>query len=412
MPVVRDIGQSGPMPPAPPRPLYTRGDDAFAKSLEAAASDADRAGEAASSLVTPPGGSNRRPPRNTGPRATGATDAPPYPDRSGRPHSPATDYTSKAVGPGTKGGPPVPTVSFSAASAPPVANRDSAPSASTRTGARLASIQGLGAHRSPTNPGAASPADLGVDGTSPSALQSGTRSSVPNLASKGDTVAPLPRVTAPKGDAGAIGAGTGSRQQTRIVANASLGAPAGGTERDLATTPALPRDVSPAVTFENLAPSLARPSHLAGRAAWEMAVTPEQIDGHALQIVERASQGPDGAWQTTIRLDPPDLGSIEATITVRAHDLAVVLSYQSDRTHNALQAALHTIRSNIGDRATVTLADGRLADSGTSRRGQDGHQGPAGATAARRTQESGQHDGPVQRVSSNPRRHGQVDVLA
>jgi len=154
------------------------------------------------------------------------------------------------------------------------------------------------------------------------------------------------------------------------------------------------------------------PAGAAATGGSEGSVAPGEIDARVLRLVAPPAETKDGGWQTTVRLDPPDLGTVDATVTVRGGNVAVVLTYQTDATHGALQAALHTIQSNLGDRATVSLADGRLAGGGGGSGGGSGERS-AGSSApgAASSPESDNHV-LLQQYSSVTPRHGQVDVLA
>jgi len=144
----------------------------------------------------------------------------------------------------------------------------------------------------------------------------------------------------------------------------------------------------------------------------EGSVVPGEIDARVLRLVTPPTETEDGGWQTTVRLDPPDLGTVDATVTVRGGNVAVVLTYQTDATHGALQAALHTIQSNLGDRATVSLADGRLAGGGGGGGGSSGERSAGNSAAGARSSQEPDTHVLLQQYSSVAPRHGQVDVLA
>lgn len=144
----------------------------------------------------------------------------------------------------------------------------------------------------------------------------------------------------------------------------------------------------------------------------EGSVAPGEIDGRVLHLVAPPAETKDGGWQTTVRLDPPDLGTIDATVTVRGGNVAVVLTYQTDSTHSALQAALHTIQSNLGDRATVSLADGRLAGGGGGGGGSSSEKGAGNSATGGPFSPDPDNHVLLQQYPSVTPRHGQVDVLA
>jgi len=140
-------------------------------------------------------------------------------------------------------------------------------------------------------------------------------------------------------------------------------------------------------------------------------VAPERLAEPVLQVLQPALQRTDGSWQTTVHLDPPELGSVIATVTVHGAVVSVLLTYQSDATHRALQAVLHTVQSDLGDKATVTLADGR---SGSSQQGSGqwaaSHEQPVRPDDHLNRQSTGASS--LMANPAPPTQHSQVDVLA
>ncbi len=148
------------------------------------------------------------------------------------------------------------------------------------------------------------------------------------------------------------------------------------------------------------------------------------LDRHLVAVLQPALRQTDGAWRVTVRLDPPELGTVDATVTVQDGTTTVVLAYQTETTRNALQSVLHTIQSSLGSRSTVALADGRTGgeQAGTAARhhqpgsppaGQKGRGGAnRGSTTRSGTADPGNDT--VLPAGSAPRssRYGQIDVLA
>jgi len=158
-------------------------------------------------------------------------------------------------------------------------------------------------------------------------------------------------------------------------------------------------------------------------------VPTDALDRHLVAILQPALRQTDGAWRVTVRLDPPELGAVDATVTVQDGTTAVVLTYQTESTRNALQSVLHTIQSGLGSRSTVALADGRTGGEqagtaaghrqpGSPTAGQHGrgsaNRGSAnrGSAASARTADPGSST--ALPAGSGPRtsRYGQIDVLA
>jgi len=153
-------------------------------------------------------------------------------------------------------------------------------------------------------------------------------------------------------------------------------------------------------------------------------VTTGVLDRHLVTVLQPALRQSDGAWRVTVRLDPPELGTVDATVTVQDGTAAVVLSYQTETTRNALQSVLHTIQSSLGSRSTVSLADGRTGgeQAGTA----TGHHQPGSPSAGQNGRGSLARGSPARSSTANPgggttlpagsaprtSRYGQIDVLA
>ena len=418
VPLVSERGRADPVPVARSSAPVTEARDAFARSLQVACCASDPAGDAANRLVPSEAPSSAARSQSTTRPAPIMSLAQPS-GQGARPsarHSPLPSDTTRATTPYTTPAVAVLPAGTPAASAlPPLAARRSATGPPASTSARPSPTRDAAREpgpvarsatpKAPSDPQARLAARPRLAGASTSVLAPEPRPLEPRPAPVGILPAVTRRAEAP------AAAGSRAQGQSTAVLEKSPRLTGSTETRARGTTLSGAMTAAPASSIDSPSLSLARVPQANG-AAPETAVAPEQIDGHVLAILAPPSKGPDGVWTTTIRLDPPHLGTVEATVTVRGSEVAVVLSYQSDTTHRALQAALHTIESNIGARATVTLADARSGSAGTSSRGQGDQKGLSGTLVGRSSRESGTRSGPGQRFSSSSTRHGQVDVLA
>lgn len=83
-----------------------------------------------------------------------------------------------------------------------------------------------------------------------------------------------------------------------------------------------------------------------------------------LATVPTPSRGLDGTWTVTVRLDPPELGQVQATVSYGASGLDIVLVPSTTQGQQVLQQASHQIAANIGSNATVSVHPGTAGSNG------------------------------------------------
>ncbi|HLI15990.1 MAG TPA: flagellar hook-length control protein FliK [Acidimicrobiales bacterium] len=85
--------------------------------------------------------------------------------------------------------------------------------------------------------------------------------------------------------------------------------------------------------------------------------------GPLLGALSKARPGANGTFSITASLDPPELGRIEATVTVQGERVEIALAPVSDAGHAALAGALGALRSHLESQgfavASLSLAEPR-----------------------------------------------------
>jgi len=105
-----------------------------------------------------------------------------------------------------------------------------------------------------------------------------------------------------------------------------------------------------------------RPSHMAQRPEGQV-VEPDlrQQVQDALEVgVLRARQTGRGSWDAVVTLSPPDLGQVQARVTLDQSRLTVVLAPSNEAAATALRQSANAIATAIGPHATVTVDDSAM----------------------------------------------------
>jgi flagellar hook-length control protein FliK len=98
------------------------------------------------------------------------------------------------------------------------------------------------------------------------------------------------------------------------------------------------------------------------------------------------SRFPDGNWTISVRLDPPELGQVQATLSLGQDGLSVVLVTSTQLAQQVLQQASHQIAASIGKSASVSVHAG-AAHTGGGSEGQGRH-----GTSQANSQAQGDYD--------------------
>jgi flagellar hook-length control protein FliK len=97
-----------------------------------------------------------------------------------------------------------------------------------------------------------------------------------------------------------------------------------------------------------------------------------------LDQLPQPSRGTDGTWTLSVQLDPPELGKVDAVLSLGASGLSVVLAPSTPAAQQAIQQASRQIAQNIGGNVTVFVQTGAGGTGG----GQQGHPGAGGQQPA------------------------------
>jgi hypothetical protein len=150
-------------------------------------------------------------------------------------------------------------------------------------------------------------------------------------------------------------------QATRIVQ-----APMAGRQEDAATSleaVAAARSAG-SVVLPELVTATSRPS------AFEPASTSLDLDGLSGSISRPLSEG-NGTYTVSVALHPPELGHVQAVMTLDGNDLQVSIAAQTQRGHDALSAAADALKEQLargGVNVNVTLRDPHSPSDGDDRR--------------------------------------------
>lgn len=124
------------------------------------------------------------------------------------------------------------------------------------------------------------------------------------------------------------------------------------TEAMIAAAPAAPTAQSGIAT--TAATNASAPSHSDGATALDLALA-RQVKN---QVVTQAA---DGAREMTLRLTPPELGTVRVQITEQAGTLHIRLSAEDDGVRAALERALPSLRQDLRG-SELGVADVQVAD--------------------------------------------------
>jgi hypothetical protein len=97
----------------------------------------------------------------------------------------------------------------------------------------------------------------------------------------------------------------------------------------------------------------------------------EAVIGH-MASVPAPSRATDGTWSVSVHLDPPELGQVQATLTLGPNGLEVLLVPSTSLAQQALQQASRQIAQSIGGNAPVSVS----VHNPGAQAGNDGRQAP------------------------------------
>jgi hypothetical protein len=120
--------------------------------------------------------------------------------------------------------------------------------------------------------------------------------------------------------------------------------------------------------------------------------------------LSRPLSGGNGSYTVSVALHPPELGHVQAVMTLAGNDLQVSITAQTQRGHDALLAAADALKSQLargGVNVNVTLSDPRSPSDGDDRR--------RGATAGGGT--DGEESSPPEAPSPPEVPSGQIHLV-
>lgn len=378
---------SGKSPGAVPRPepgvLSWRGDVDEKDEKEEKEEEVQGAGR-----PVPARGAAAAPPPLPSPTGLSSTEAP------GDAGTPSGSLTQDRLTVGAVG--PEPDAAAGGASTPPVATATRA-AQGDEAGDEAASSGGSGSSGSDTVPsgtdllpGGAWGADFPVSGPLPEAGTTDrpfvTATPTPG---KAESVAPSP-ATFPRSTPG--------EDSTSLVPEDAGPARAQGSAAPLSIAPAAPISAAVAGRTTSLAgrassllstvvsaPGTGAASSLgatgaaarggAGAATEELSPASEQevgtLDAGALvESISRPLSAGDGTYSVMVAMHPPDLGHLQATLSLDGNDLQVSITPQTTSGHEALARSIDTLRDGLargGVQVNVTLRDPGSPPRGDSR---------------------------------------------
>lgn len=138
--------------------------------------------------------------------------------------------------------------------------------------------------------------------------------------------------------------------------------------------------------------------------------------GHAVasyaQTLAPAIRAPGGAWRIVVRLDPPEMGSVDATLSLGPTGLHVELVASTPDATQALLSATHQLSNALGGKVTVAHP-GPGSFGGTSA-GDGGGAGDRGHPGSRRPGPQLSDPSPIvaNPLIADPRNDGEILVRA
>lgn len=218
-----------------------------------------------------------------------------------------------------------------------------------------------------------------------------TATSDPAPSNPAGAAAPARLVGASPGGGGAVNAGVGtvrppSSLSAATDAHGSLAAPSGArasagappSPADVSSTPADSgraastgaQDVASTASATMASASAATSSPASAPASAPSPAGPPPLPTppptpaqQVVTVLAPLRSSPDGTHELTIGLEPEDLGTVKATVTVSAGQVVVQLGADNDQARDALRQALPLLRNELGgdgSSATVLLSgDGR-----------------------------------------------------